>query len=75
MGDSLKRLYNTMLTIETKGESTKTMCDCLRFVENLIVSEQNKETENATEESYLGGWHYEENEHERMGKSSWNSCY
>ena len=51
MGDSLKRLYNTMLTIETKGESTKTMCDCLRFVENLIVSEQNKDADKAGEES------------------------
>ena len=51
MGDSLKRLYNTMLTIETKGESTKTMCDCLRFVENLIVSEQNKDADKTAEES------------------------
>ena len=33
MSDELKRLYNTMMTIETKGENTKTMADCLRFVE------------------------------------------
>lgn len=31
----LLKLYNTLLTIETKGESTKTMADCLRFVEQL----------------------------------------
>lgn len=37
MGEELRRLYNTMITIETKGESTKTMADCLRFVEQLIV--------------------------------------
>jgi hypothetical protein len=35
MSENLVRLYNTMLQIETKGESTKLMADCLRFVENL----------------------------------------
>jgi hypothetical protein len=35
MNENLVRLYNTMLQIETKGESTKIMADCLRFVENL----------------------------------------
>lgn len=35
MREKLIRLYNTMLQIETKGESTKLMADCLRFVENL----------------------------------------
>ena len=35
MSEKLIRLYNTMLQIETKGESTKLMADCLRFVENL----------------------------------------
>ena len=31
----LLKLYNTMLTIETRGESTKIMADCLRFIEQL----------------------------------------
>ena len=31
----LLKLYNTLLTIETKGESTITMADCLRFVDQL----------------------------------------
>lgn len=44
MVDKLTRLYNTMLLIETKGENTKTMCDCLRFVEALISEEKNKES-------------------------------
>lgn len=35
MNEKIVRLYNTMLQIETKGESTKIMADCLRFVENL----------------------------------------
>lgn len=35
MDTELQRLYNTMCLIETKGESTKIMADCLRFVEQL----------------------------------------
>lgn len=31
----LLKLYNTLLTIETRGESTKIMADCLRFIEQL----------------------------------------
>lgn len=31
----LMKLYNTLLTIETKGQSTIIMADCLRFVEQL----------------------------------------
>ena len=32
----LTRLYNTLVTIETKGESTKTMADCLRYIEQMV---------------------------------------
>lgn len=32
----LTKLYNTMLLVETRGESTKIMADCIRFVEHLI---------------------------------------
>ena len=31
----LLKLYNIMLTIETRGESTKIIADCLRFIEQL----------------------------------------
>ena len=43
----LTKLYNTLLMVETKGESTKIMADCLRFVEQLkeTVKETNKNTE------------------------------
>lgn len=34
----LMKLYNTLLTIETKGESTIIMADCLRFVKQLQES-------------------------------------
>lgn len=40
MSEKLTRLYNTMLNIETKGASTKTMADCLRFLEKMIEEEQ-----------------------------------
>lgn len=35
METELTKLYNTMLMIETKGENTKIMADCLRFIEQL----------------------------------------
>lgn len=37
MEDKLSRLRNTLMTIETKGESTKTMADCIRFIEKMII--------------------------------------
>lgn len=36
MENDLIKLYNTMLLVETKGESTKTMALCLNFVQQLI---------------------------------------
>lgn len=44
----LTKLYNTLLMVETKGESTKIMADCLRFVEQL--KEASKETNNNTQQ-------------------------
>lgn len=35
MGDKLIRLYNTLMLIETKGESTKTMAQCLNYIQAL----------------------------------------
>lgn len=37
MKEELTKLYNTLLTIETRGAHTKTMADCLRFTEQLIM--------------------------------------
>ena len=55
MSNELKKLYNTLLGVETKGESTKIMGMCLQFLENLIVkiqSDENKtnQTKNIKEE-------------------------
>lgn len=46
MEGKLQRLYNTMLGIETKGNSTKTMADCLRYLEQMILEERNKQASN-----------------------------
>lgn len=40
MTNELIRLYNTLLLIETKGENTKTMAQCLQYLEQLIAKEQ-----------------------------------
>lgn len=46
MKEKIQTLYNTLLLIETKGESTKIMADCLRYAEQLIpqtaAGEQNQ---------------------------------
>ena len=42
MENNLRKLYNTMLLIETKGENTKIMAECIRFVEQLIIEESKK---------------------------------
>ena len=43
MSSELTKLYNTLLGVETKGESTKLMGMCLQFLENLIVKIQSDE--------------------------------
>lgn len=48
MVEKLSKLYNTLLLIDTKGESTKHMSACLQFTEQLIAeaaSAQSEETE------------------------------
>lgn len=40
MKEDLIKLYNTMILIETKGDNTKIMADCLRFVEQLVKQTQ-----------------------------------
>ena len=42
MENNLKKLYNTMLLIETKGENTKIMAECIKFLEQLITEEAQK---------------------------------
>lgn len=42
MENNLRKLYNTMLLIETKGESTKIMAECIKFLEQLIAEESKR---------------------------------
>ena len=37
MSEELQKLYNTILVVETKGDSTLGMADCLKFVSQLIL--------------------------------------
>lgn len=43
--NELTKLYNTLLLIETKGENTKIMAQCLQYLEQMIVAERNKSVE------------------------------
>ncbi len=38
--DTLSRIYNTLLTISTKGEDTMTMANCLSLFRSFILNEQ-----------------------------------
>ena len=39
MKNKLTVLYNTLAQIETKGQSTKLMAECLKYIEELIKEE------------------------------------
>ena len=45
MLEKLNMLYNTLKTIETKGDNTKIMADCLRFIERMAVEAKQQEAE------------------------------
>ena len=40
--ETLSRIYNTLLLINTKGEDTLTMADCLKALRNFILTNQSK---------------------------------
>ena len=43
MSEELTKLYNTMMLVETKGESTKIMGNCLQYLDNLIGKARSEE--------------------------------
>lgn len=45
MVEELIKLRNTMMQIETKGDSTKLMTNCLYFIEDMINKENEKKVE------------------------------
>lgn len=40
--NDLAKLYNTLMLINTKGEDTKHMYNCLQYLEGMIAREQSK---------------------------------
>ena len=50
MEKKLQILYNTLCAIETKGESTTIMAECLKYIEQLINDEKNNQMEKAEAE-------------------------
>lgn len=42
MSEDLIKLYNTLKLVETRGDSTLTMADCLHFLEQLIERSKEK---------------------------------
>lgn len=56
MDKDLLKLYNTLMLVETKGESTKTMAQCLVYLNQLIIkcNAENK-TKLETKASEEGG--------------------
>ena len=40
--NDLAKLYNTLMLINTKGEDTKHMSNCLQYLEGMIAREQAK---------------------------------
>ena len=51
MVNDLSKLYNTLKMIETKGENTVYMADCIRFLEQLIAKGKSEDTEVANDDT------------------------
>lgn len=45
MVNDLAKLYNTLKLIETKGDNTIYMADCLRFIEQLMTKVKTEKVE------------------------------
>lgn len=50
MLEDLIKLRNTLMQIETRGESTKLMSNCLYFVEDMIKKENEKTSDSKATE-------------------------
>ena len=49
MGEKLKSLYNTMCQIETKGNNTLIMSDCLKYLHQCIQECEEEELKTSKE--------------------------
>lgn len=43
MRENLVKLHNTLSLVETRGESTKIMAQCLQFIEQMVQAEAAKQ--------------------------------
>lgn len=51
--NDLVKLYNTLMLINTNGEDTKRMSNCLQYLEGMIAREQSKATQqNETKDGF-----------------------
>ena len=55
MVNELTKLYNTLALIETKGENTKIMAQCLQYLEQLISTEKVKPINQSVDGDTEGG--------------------
>lgn len=50
MEEKLTKLYNTLMLVETKGEATKLMGQCLNYTQGLIIeARQSSQEQGSTE--------------------------
>ncbi len=50
MDKKLQILYNTLMTIETKGDGTRLMAECLKYIENIIKESQETASSSSDEQ-------------------------
>ena len=50
LSENLIKLYNTLALIETKGENTKLMAQCMVFTEQLALEAHQAEAQDATKQ-------------------------
>ena len=51
--NDLVKLYNTLMLVNTNGEDTKRMSNCLQYLEGMIAREQTKATQqNETKDGF-----------------------
>ena len=53
MIEKLSKLYNTLSLINTRGNDTKLMGQCLQYLENMIAEEQNNQSIQNGEETVV----------------------
>ena len=45
--EMLARIYNTLMTVDTRGENTLIMADCLKALQQVIISGSEENVDNS----------------------------